>query len=63
MAAELVTTGFQVEVETDGKRKPMGRVYQVREAAEALCDLFREGGQTAHVEAIQKFERDNKRIR
>ena len=63
MQAELVTLGFQVEIEKDGKRKPVGCVYKVREAAKALCDLFRKDGQTAHVEVIQKFERDNKRIR
>lgn len=63
MRAELVVTGYQVVVEEDGKRKPMGRVYQVRDAAIQLRDLFRQQGKDAHCVEVMKFEGDKKVIR
>lgn len=63
MRAELVTTGWQVEVTEDKKRTTVGRIYHVQESAQQLCDLLRAQGKDAVVASIRKFEGESKRVR
>lgn len=60
MAAELVTVGFQVEVEDKGKRVRVGRIYHAQSAAQQLRDLYSSQGISAWVVGVQKFERERK---
>lgn len=60
---QLVTVGYQVVVQTDGKRENVGRRYHVRSAAEQLRDLLRLAGKDAHCVDVQMFERGKKVIK
>ena len=41
----------------------IGRLYQVKDAAQKLCEMLIANGEDAHVCAVHKFERDKKVIR